>query len=202
MSKSSFSFWRAALTCGKVLVTIFSFDEATWARDGAASFLLKAGVKFPCLPQLARLISSSLALDCTSWVWGLGEGSSVVFVMSWSQVSLFAPVFNVNLIFSGLGLSSSWWLRFLFHVDVRFSLEKVAVLESAFDEMEEVSNKFSLGSLINTFEKFWVHLCLEIFIHIDFKVALKKGLFSQLHFVHIGVHAHGFNFSHLLLLNR
>ena len=80
------------------------------------------------------------------------------------------------------------------------SLYQVAVLESAFNEMEEISNEFGFLGLINTFKELGVHLLLEVFVHVNLKITLEKSFFSERHFVHIGIHTHVFDFGHHLLL--
>ena len=71
-------------------------------------------------------------------------------------------------------------------------------MESAFNEMEEVSYELSFLLLANTFEKLRVHLFLEEFVHVNFKVSFKESLLSKSNLVHVGVHAHGLDFSHHL----
>ena len=127
----------------------------------------------------------------------------VVFVLRFNSGSVF-PLFIVLSILNNLRLSGSWGgglnglLRFLVHVDFRFSLDKVAVLESALDEMEEVSNEFGLLFLINTFEEFRVHLFLKELVGVNLQIGLEESLFSKSNLVHVGVHAHGFDFGHHL----
>jgi hypothetical protein len=56
------------------------------------------------------------------------------------------------------------------HVQLRVSLNEVAVLESAFDKVEVVSDELCFIGLINTFEELSIHLSLEILIHVDLEV--------------------------------
>jgi len=84
------------------------------------------------------------------------------------------------------------------HVNFRFSLNEVAVLESALNEVEEVSYEFCFLFFINTLEEFRIHFFLKEFIGVNFQISLKESLFSKSNLVHVGVHAHLFDFSHHL----
>jgi len=142
------------------------------------------------------------------WVWatwftGLSKWwSSMVGAVSWDKVSLLSPVIEVGLVLSFFWYGSSWWVRLLGHVQFWVSLNEVAVLESALNKVEEVSNELSLVCLIDTLEERGIHLSLEVFIHIDLEVWLQEGLFLELELVHVSVHAHGLDFGHHLLLLR
>ena len=65
-----------------------------------------------------------------------------------------------------------------------------AILESAFDKVEEVANEFSFMLLIDSLEEFTVHLSLNELIHIGLKICLKESLFSKSNLMHVSVHAH------------
>ena len=132
-----------------------------------------------------------------------GSGLGVVLAVGWSVDALAgAPVFYLLFVLDGLGFGSGWRLFFfkglLLHVDLRFGLEEVAVLESALDKVEEVTNKLCLVLLIDFLEKLGVHFLLEEFVHVNLEVSLNKGLLSKSYLVHVGIHAHGFDFSHHL----
>jgi len=125
----------------------------------------------------------------------------VLLVVSWGVVSLTAtPVFDFLRILNFLGFSTGWRLRFLVSVQLRLGLQKVAVRESALDEMEEVTNEFRFFFLADTFKKLRVHFLLEILVHINFKIGLQKSLFSHGDLMHVSVHAHSLDFGHHLSL--
>jgi len=86
----------------------------------------------------------------------------------------------------------------LLHIDLRLGLEQVAVIESALNPVEEVTNELCLLALVNTLEKVGVDFLLEELVHVDLKVCLEEGLFSGTDLVHVSVHAHSFDLSHHL----
>ena len=66
--------------------------------------------------------------------------------------------------------------------------------------MEEVTYELSFVLFTNTLEELGVHLLLKELIHVDLEVSLEEGLLSQSNLMHVGVHAHGLDFSHHLSL--
>ena len=122
-------------------------------------------------------------------------------VEGWCFVSLTTtPVFDFLCLFNNLGFSTGWRLRFFVSVQLRLGLQKVAVGESALDEVEEVTDELSFLLLVNTFEKLGVHFLLEVLVHVDFEIALQESLFSHGDLVHVSVHAHSLDFGHHLSL--
>ena len=91
--------------------------------------------------------------------------------------------------FSSISFSNGWLFRFGLGKGVS------AILESALNKVEEVSNELSFMLLINFCEKFTVHLSLEELVHIGLEISLEKSLFSKSNLMHVSVHAHGFDFS-------
>ena len=142
-----------------------------------------------------------------SWLRCLSKGTMAILwlfiftIESWDSISnTWGPVLKVLGFFSSISNSNSWLFRSSFCVNFSFCLNKIAVLESAFDKVEEVTNEFRFWSFIYTFEKFRIHFLLEELIQINFQVCFKKCLFSKSNLVHVSIHAHSFNFSlHLSL---
>jgi len=131
---------------------------------------------------------------------------AVLLVLGTGVVRVLGPVGFVFGIDGSLGGSDGWLfsIGFLFglllHVDLRFSLNKVAVLESALDEMEKVSYELGFLLFIDFFEKLGVHLFLKELVHVNLEVSLKESLLSKSNLVHVVVHAHFFDLSHHLSL--
>lgn len=84
--------------------------------------------------------------------------------------TLLAPVIQLGLVFGGFRLGGSWALRSLLHVELRFGLDQVAVVELAFNPVEEVTDKLSLRLLIEVSENVRINFLLEELVHIDFQV--------------------------------
>jgi len=125
----------------------------------------------------------------------------VLLVVGRSVVSFTAtPVLDFLRIFNFLGFSTGWRLRFFVSVQLRLGLQKVAVGESALDEVEEVTDEFRLLLLTDTLEKLRVHFLLEVLVHIDFEIGLQESLFSHGDLMHVSVHAHSLDFGHHLSL--
>jgi len=142
-------------------------------------------------------ISGSWALSLSK-VWGTWALSFIVLVLCtecWNIVAMSSsPVSKVLVVLLSFWSSSGWAGWSLLGTNFSFSLNKLAILESTLNKMEEVSDERSFLCFINTFKKFRVHFLLEEFIHINFKISLKKSLLSKSNFMHVGVHAHRLNF--------
>lgn len=119
-------------------------------------------------------------------------------VESWSNITLLTPVIKLLLVLNSLLLGGSWASGGLLHVNLGLSLEQVAVVESALNPVEEVSNELSLFLLSKVFHKLRVDLLLEELVHVNFQVGLEESLLSGADLVHVGVQAHGLDLSHHL----
>lgn len=76
-----------------------------------------------------------------------------------------SPIGQILSLLSLIGVSNGWLLG------MRLGLSKgITVLESALDEVEEVTDELGFLSLIDTLEELGVHLGLEELIKIDLKV--------------------------------
>ena len=118
-------------------------------------------------------ILNLLWFSCSRWLNLSLDIGCMLWVVCWSMVAFsWSPVYKVFFILYLLWFSCSWWLWFLWKIKVRFGLNKIAILESAFNPVEEITNKLSLFLFWNSFKKLRVHLLLEIFIHINFKMWL------------------------------
>jgi hypothetical protein len=138
----------------------------------------------------------------TGWILNLSKVNLIVLGVGNSIISLSTPVLNINNVFSLLSFSSSWGggLGSLLRVQLGVGLDEGAVLESALDEVEEVSDELGLLLLVDTSKKLGIHLLLEEFVHVNLEISLKEGLFSNGDLVHVSIHAHSFNLRlHLLL---
>lgn len=125
------------------------------------------------------------------WLW-----FTVFSAESWDSISDTRwPVFEILGFLSLVGLGNCWLFRCFLSVNLGFSLDKLAILESALNKVEEVSNKLSFMCFINSFKEFSVHFSLKEFIHISLEIGFKEGLFSKSNLMHVSVHAHWFNLS-------
>jgi len=106
-------------------------------------------------------------------------------VVGRSVRSLLTPISQFVSILKCLRFGSSWALRGLLHIDLRFSLEQVAVVEFAFDKVEEVSNELSLLGLVELSEDIRVNFLLEKFVHINLQVGFEESFFSQANLVQV-----------------
>lgn len=171
--------WLCLDICGITVIMGWNMSSFSWSPCFVVSCVLES------FANLSRWLSSfnlSFSLDILS----------ISIVMSWNMWSFsWSPCLEVSCVLESFTDLSRWF----FHVNLCFSLNKIAILESAFNEMEKVTNVLSFLHLINTFEEFWVHLLLEIFIQVNLKISFEESLLSDTDLMHIWSHAHSFNFS-------
>ena len=144
----------------------FAVSEGVWLDElvGFLSFEVGGNLFGGVGGHSFLLLGIELEKSSGGWCW-----LSIFTAESWNGISDTRwPVFKILSFFSFVSFFNSWLFGCFFGVNFSFCLNKAsAILESAFNKVEEVSNEFSFMLFINTFEEFTVHLSLEELIHIS-----------------------------------